>query len=154
MFLKGGTIKNKIAGFLFGMMTLISCGSCVVVITDLPPDLIQLDPFDLQDIEIVGDTITLNITYSGGCEEHCFSLYMSPATFFESYPVQADLFLRHDSNGDACDALINKNVSFNLRPIAELHKSFYGQYDEIILNVFEYFKEEPNEKMSTSYFPE
>ena len=76
---------------------------------------------------------------------------MSPAAFLESHPVQANLYLRHNSNGDLCEALINENVSFNLRPIAELYKSLYGQYDEIIINVFEY---KSNNKISASYFPE
>ena len=122
-----------------------------VIITDQLPDTIQLDPFDLEDIEIGGDSITLDITYSGGCSTHHFSLYMSPAAFFESYPVQANLYLRHNSNGDACEALVNENVSFNLRSIAELYKTAYGKYDEIILNVYEY---KSINKMSVSYFPE
>ena len=144
-------MKNKIFRILWGIMFLICCGSCAVIIVDIPPELIQLDPFDLEGIEIVDDTITLNITYSGGCKKHYFSLYMSPATFFESYPVQANLYLRHNSNGDACEALVNEDVSFNLRPIAKLYKSFYGQYDEIIINVFEY---KSNNKISASYFSE
>jgi hypothetical protein len=121
-----------------------------VIITDTPSESIQLDPFGLEGIAIVEDTISLNVTYSGGCKEHCFSLYMSPASFLESSPVQANLYLRHNSNGDACEAFINKAVSFNLRPIAELYKSLYGSYDEIIINVFEY---KSAHKVSASYVP-
>jgi hypothetical protein len=99
---------------------------------------------------IMEDTISLNVTYSGGCKEHCFSLYMSPAAFLESYPVQANLYLRHNSNGDDCEAFIYKTVSFNLRPVSELYKSLYGSYDEIIINVFEY---KSNRKVSVSYVP-
>ena len=76
---------------------------------------------------------------------------MSPVAFLESYPVQANLYLRHNSNGDACEALINDDLTFNLRPIAELHKTVYGKYDEIVLNVYEY---KSNSKMSGSYVPE
>jgi hypothetical protein len=121
-----------------------------VIITDAPPESIPLDPFGLEGIAIVEDTITLNVTYSGGCKEHCFSLYMSPASFLESSPVQANLYLRHNSNGDACEAFINKTISFDLRPIAELYKSLYGIYDEIAINVFEY---KSSNKVSASYFP-
>ena len=141
--------------FLF-VMILASSNSCLdvshfVIITNRPPNAIQLDPFDLEDIEIAGDTITLNITYSGGCKEHGFSLYMSPAAFLESYLVQANLYLRHNSNGDACEALVNESVSFNLRPIAELYKTAYREYDEITLNVYEY---KSNNKRSVRYFPD
>jgi len=121
-----------------------------VIITDAPPESIQLDPFGMEGIAIAGDIITLNVTYSGGCKEHCFSLYMSPASFLESSPVLANLYLRHNSNGDACEAFINKTISFDLRPIAELYKSLYGSYDEIVINVFEY---KSSNKVSASYFP-
>ena len=104
--------------------------------------------FNLEGMEIVGDTITLSISYAGGCEEHSFSLYMSPATFLESYPVQANLYLRHDSNGDACEALISEDISFNLHPVALLYKKIYGQFDEIVINVFEY---KSNDKLNDSY---
>jgi len=149
-------VKSKATIAFLAIMILISSNSCLdvsrfVIITNQPPKAIQLDPFDLEDIEIEGDNIALHITYSGGCSTHCFSLYMSPAAFLESYPVQANLYLRHNSNGDACEALVNERLSFNLRPIAELYKTAYGKYDEIILNVYEY---KTNNKMSASYFPE
>lgn len=124
-----------------------------VVITGQAPDSIQLDPFELRAIEIVGDTISLNITYVGGCKEHDFALFMSPAAFLESFPVQANLYLRHDSHGDACEALIPTTVAFNLRPIAELYQNFYGPDGEIMINVFDYFQDEPGQKISASYFP-
>ncbi len=78
-------------------------------------------------------------------------LCISPATFFESYPAQANLYLRHDSNGDACEALISEDISFNLRPVALLYKKIYGQFDEIVINVFEY---KSNDKLNDSYTPE
>jgi len=130
---------------------LITCGGCVVIITDIPPEVIQLDPFSLKGVEVVEDTITLHISYSGGCKDHYFSLCMSPAAFLESYPVQANLYLRHNGNSDACEAEINQTISFNLQPIAAFYKSLYGRYDEIILNVFAY---EATSKVSVSYFPE
>ena len=147
-------MKNIIYLRIFlGIIIVLGCVGCVyvfnwVIITDKSPDVVQLDPFDLESMEIVGDTVTLSISYGGGCEEHCFSLYMSPATFFESYPAQANLYLRHDSNGDACEALISEDISFNLRPVALLYKKIYGQFDEIVINVFEY---KSNDKLNDSY---
>ena len=140
------------------MVVLASSTGCIgdssyVLITDLPPEVIHLDHFTLEGIEITGDIITLDITYSGGCNDHDFSLFMSPAAFLESYPVQANLYLRHNGYDDACDALISEEVSFNLRLIAELYRLFYGRYDEIIINVYDYFEDEPGRKLSASYFP-
>ena len=149
-------MKSKATIDFLAVMILASSSCCLdvshfVIITNRPPNSIQLDPFDLEDIGIAGDNITLDITYSGGCKEHGFSLYMSPAAFLESYPVQANLYLRHNGNGDACEALVNESVPFNLRPIAELYKTAYREYDEITLNVYEY---KSNNKMSARYFPE
>jgi hypothetical protein len=75
---------------------------------------------------------------------------MSPAAFLESYPVQANLYLRHNGNSDACDAAINETISLNLQPIAELYTSLYGRYDEKVLNVFAC---ESDSTISASYFP-
>ena len=143
-------MENKIFSIIAGILLLITCGGCGVIITDIPPEVLQLEPFSLNGIEIVEDTITLNISYSGGCKNHSFSLYMSPAAFLESYPVQANLYLRHNGNSDACEAAINETISFNLQPIAELYTSLYGRYDEKVLNVFAF---ESDSTISASYFP-
>ena len=144
-------MENRILIILAGILFFITCGGCGVIITDIPPEALQLDPFSLKGIEIVEDTIALTISYSGGCEKHSFSLFMSPAAFLESYPVQANLYLRHNGNSDACEAEINQTISFNLQPIAALYTSLYGRYDEIVLNVFTF---ESNNKLSASYVPE
>ena len=127
--------------------------SALVTISDLPPDSIQLHRFDLNSITISGNELTLNLSYSGGCEEHEFELFMSPGAFMESSPVQANLFLRHNDKDDACDAYITTEVSFDLTCIGELYEQFYGRKDEIILNVFDYFQSQPGKHLSGSYFP-
>lgn len=124
-----------------------------VNITDIPPADIQLHPFALNHLVIRGDFLTLDITYSGGCGKHEFDLVMTPAAFLESFPVQANLFLRHEDHDDACDGLVRREVTFNLQPVARLAEAFYGATDEIILNVFEYFEDQPGEKKSVRYFP-
>ncbi len=125
-----------------------------VIITEQPPDSLQLDPFHLQSLSISGDTLTLAITHGGGCAEHDYALFMSPAAFLESYPVQANLYLRHEDHDDPCDGLISAALKFNLRPVAELYRHFYGRKDEIIINVFEFYETAPSGKLSASYFPE
>jgi hypothetical protein len=109
-----------------------------VIITDEHPDSIQLRPFDLQNVSIDGDTISIGLQYGGGCRDHEFSLYMSPAAFAESTPVRASLYLWHEDNEDPCDALLSQEVLFDLRPIAELFRQQYGGYDEILIAVSNY----------------
>ncbi len=127
--------------------------SIMVKITNQAPDSLQLNPFDLNAIEINGDTLTLSITHGGGCKAHSYALFMTPAAFLESNPVQANLYPQHNSNGDLCKALIHKNLSFNLSPIMILYEEFYHKRDTIIINVYEYFVDEPNEKLSVIYAP-
>jgi hypothetical protein len=79
---------------------------------------------------------------------------MSPACFLESHPVQANLYLRHFANGDDCEAYITETVSFDLTPVGELYISQYGQPDDIIINVFEYFEDEPSGHLSAIYYPD
>jgi hypothetical protein len=124
-----------------------------VIITEQPPDSLQLDPFSLRSLSISGDTLTMTITHGGGCKEHNYTLFMSPGVFLESYPVQANLFLRHEDNDDACDALITATLKFNLRPVADLYQYYYRGKDEIIINAFDYDQTSPGSKLSARYFP-
>jgi len=127
--------------------------SDLLKISDLPPDSIQLDSFDLNSVAVSGNEIFLNLSYSGGCEEHEFELFMSPGAFLESNPVQANLFMRHNDKDDACDAYITTEVSFDLTPLAELYQQLYGRKGEIILNVFDYFQDQPGRHLTARYSP-
>jgi hypothetical protein len=144
---------QKIVDGLNQLINRILDNSSSVSIVDLPPDSIQLDPFSLSSIAINSDRISLNITHGGGCTKHDYALYMSPAAFLESIPVQANLYLQHEDNDDPCDAVIDTTLVFDLHPVAELHERFYGPADEIIINVFEYSQNVPDQNLSASYFP-
>jgi len=125
-----------------------------VTISDLPTDSIHIDGFDLDSVRIDGDMLTLTVRYGGGCRPHYFFLYMSPAAFMESNPVQADVYLRHVGNGDACMAYLKSTPSFDLRPIADLHQFVYGQLDSIIINVHEYNDNaDPDTTINVVYTP-
>lgn len=126
----------------------------LIIITNQEPDSLQLDPFTLNEVSIDGDILTLNISYSGGCEEHDLQLFMSPSAFMESNPVQAALYLRHNDHNDPCDAFITTDVRFNVRPIAEQYRRDYGDLDTIILNVFRYFEDTPSSAIQIDYMPE
>ena len=125
-----------------------------VIITEQPPDSIQLDAFQLQSLTITGEMLSVKLTHGGGCAQHDYALFMSPGAFLESFPVQANLYLRHDDHDDPCDALLNPTLTFNLLPVGELYQHFYGRKEEIIINVFEYFETQPGNKLSASYFPQ
>lgn len=124
-----------------------------VIITATPPDSLQLDSFALDTIAVNGDTLSLEVTHGGGCKEHTYALYMSPGVFLESFPVQANLYLQHNANGDACKALLRKKVCVNVRPIAALYEKFYQRRDPIRINVHGHLPARPGEKLSVLYQP-
>ncbi len=62
---------------------------------------------------ITGDCLDITVQYAGGCHEQVFDLFQSiptPTPGLTTY----DLKLGHDAKGDLCQALITKNVSFDL----------------------------------------
>jgi hypothetical protein len=63
---------------------------------------------------------------------------MTPAAFMESYPVQANLYLRHDAHDDPCDAIVTDSAEFDLGPIIGLYKQMYGASGQINLNLFNF----------------
>lgn len=72
--------------------------------------------YKIKNAEINGDILTLNITYSGGCEPHNFEL-MFNGMFMKSLPRKAGLYLKHESNGDICKKLILLELKYNLSSI-------------------------------------
>ncbi len=114
-------------------MTLPACSNENTVLDPVP----NLDPpktavvmvDDIQQVAAVGrynveaarirkDTgkLEIDVTVSGGCKEHDYTLYVSRA-FRESVPLQTDAYLVHYGNGDLCEALIYETVSFDLGPL-------------------------------------
>jgi len=115
----------------------IPAASCPAIkLTDVPADSLRLDGFDLKAISINADTLFIEVTHGGGCKQHDYALFMSPSVFAESFPVQANLYLQHNANGDLCKALLQPKLCFDLRPVAKQYRKFYGGLAPIRLNVY------------------
>ena len=84
------------------------------------------DDYALNAATIVGDTLTLNVSYSGGCERHDFTL-VAAQEFMESDPVQLRVTLAHDANNDACEAYPTEDYHFDLGAIKTLYQEAYRQ---------------------------
>lgn len=124
-----------------------------VQIVDETPSTIQVAPFGLDSVSVSNDILKLKLSYSGGCAQHYFVMFMTPPSFMESAPVQANLFLRHIDNNDVCDGFWQETEHFDLTPIAELYQSMYGRLDPIILNVHEYFGGDSTRVVRVQYDP-
>lgn len=80
-------------------------------------DTIPRDTFAINYAKIVDDCIEINVSYSGGCEEHNFYL-----TKIEPWcgtpPIPPTMLqLWHNANGDMCEAYLTNSVFFDLTSI-------------------------------------
>ena len=73
-----------------------------------------------------GNTLTITVSFSGGCALHDFTL-VTAAAFMESDPVILDVFLTHDDHGDSCEAYPTERHAFDLTPIKALYQEAYGE---------------------------
>lgn len=79
---------------------------------------IKSDDFNMQKVWIEGDVLKINVRYGGGCEKHDFKLYWN-GIVARSYPGQTTIHLKHDANGDSCEALISETLEFDLTAITK-----------------------------------
>lgn len=68
------------------------------------------------------------LSHGGGCAEHEYQLRWNGA-LAESAPPQAFLVLWHGDPGDPCDAIIQKDLFFDLTPLIN------EPYDQVILHL-------------------
>ncbi len=86
------------------------------------------DPVTFNEIVIENDNMMLEVSFGGGCKKHDF-LLVSGSSFMESYPVQIAAVLSHDAHNDSCEALIIKELTFDLSPLKQTYLQIYPPYD-------------------------
>lgn len=85
----------------------------------------ESDAFTLNSLSLDGDELLAEVEYSGGCEDHTFTLCWPNQSFQESDPVQAALVISHDDPDDPCDSIVTETRRF---PLASLRSSFEAAY--------------------------
>ena len=78
------------------------------------------DPYELASVDIEGDMLLATLSYGGGCEDHVFTLVLSDSVRMTD-PVRLPARIAHEANGDACEAWLTSERSFDLQPVRELH---------------------------------
>ena len=78
------------------------------------------DPFEVNQVEINGNCLKINVSYSGGCAEHEFKLLWYPNRC--GTPPEM-LELVHNANGDLCEAYPSETVSFDLSQLCNGNKN-------------------------------
>ena len=109
-----------------------------VVIADGPENAADKwvnNDYMLESAMIVEDTLTINVAYGGGCEDHEFTLIASEA-FMESDPVQLSVSIVHNANLDPCERWVEEAYHFDLTPIKTMYQQAYQQdAGTIVLNL-------------------
>ena len=98
------------------------------VVTSTTPDEWGTDKYLIKAATVQGDTLSINVSYIGGCETHAFTLVAEPM-FLESFPVQLRVSLAHNANGDTCEQALTEDYHFDLTPIKQVYQRGY-QKDE------------------------
>lgn len=91
------------------------------------------DAYVLNSAEVTGDILTVNVSYSGGCVSHEFTLN-GQGSFLGPPPVVINFFLVHNANGDPCREWITEENDFDLTPIKALYQEDSGRIILRIIN--------------------
>lgn len=83
------------------------------------------DGLSVGPIQLTGDLLEAELSYSGGCANHEIDL-VAFGGWLESAPVQVNLFFSHEDNDDPCDAFPTETRRFDLRALARAYEAVYG----------------------------
>ncbi len=83
------------------------------------------DALDVNGVTLNGDTLTVDVAYSGGCAEHLLGGCWN-GEFAESEPVQVGMFVAHDDMNDDCDAYPSDQTTIDLTPLKQAYLEGYG----------------------------
>jgi hypothetical protein len=73
----------------------------------------------INKVAVEGNVLKLNVSYSGGCAEHEFSL-LGSKMISKSLPPQRGIMLYHKDNEDSCRELIDEDLAFDITKFAYL----------------------------------
>lgn len=109
--------------------------SWIILFEDIDQISLDPDPTYIRSAEVEMNKLKLKVDYAGGCEKHEFKLYGWKG-ISKSNPPQAEIFLSHDANGDACEALIIKDLTFDLTPLKLHYQMNYKQNGPLLLRIY------------------
>ncbi|MFC2097398.1 hypothetical protein ACFLSI_03585, partial [Bacteroidota bacterium] len=73
------------------------------------------DQFSIDTAYLYGDFLFMRVGYSGGCNDHDFSMYV--------LPPNPDLMLHHNGHDDFCDAFLMTYLCYDLKPLQDPDKN-------------------------------
>ncbi len=109
------------------------------------------DAAKIDSIGIVGEKISIKVSYSGGCKEHVFRLYVWHG-FSKTNPLQAEIFLSHDARDDQCEAYLTGTYDFDLSELKNYVRTKFKGPGTIYLRIYEPNSREPYYPLPELYF--
>ena len=108
----------------------------VLLINEENNSLVEHDLLNVNKVQLDKDLLAFEVSYSGGCETHEIDL-LAYKSIQKSNPAQVTVMLSHNSNKDACEAMITKEVKFDLSELKEYLKKNYNIQDKVVLLLFD-----------------
>ena len=90
----------------------------------------NVSPLQIIDANVLGDTLAIQISYTGGCRTHEFQL-LDTGIATKSIPPQHLLRLVHILSDDPCEALVTKMLFYDLLPL----KNKYDNLGSVALRI-------------------
>lgn len=75
------------------------------------------DPMTISSVQINGNDMIIEVTYSGGCGEHSFQVIGS-STIAKSLPPVRSIQLVHNANKDECEKMIIQKIKVDISELA------------------------------------
>lgn len=97
---------------------------------------LKTDKALIKEARLEGDILTLKISHSGGCREHDYQLY-GWRGWDKSNPPAGYLFFSHNANGDMCEALISRELRFDIEPLKEAWKTAFQHSGPVNIKIYE-----------------
>lgn len=91
------------------------------------------DPITIKAIRVEKNTMFIDITYSGGCEEHTFAVVGSEM-ISKSLPPIRSVQLIHSAKGDHCRKLVEETLKVDISKLA--YKEEVGSTIILMVNDF------------------
>ncbi|MCR9249013.1 MAG: hypothetical protein NXI20_01260 [bacterium] len=75
------------------------------------------DEFELRAISVIDDELELHVSYSGGCEDHAFSLRWDGTWTTEDDVPVTYVYIDHENKNDGCEAYLSETRTLKVDEI-------------------------------------
>lgn len=77
----------------------------------------ESDPIDIDSLWLDGNTLFLNVSYTGGCALHKFE-FVGDLAIMKSLPPQRNVKLIHYNGADSCESIVKQTLEIDITDLA------------------------------------